>query len=924
MVVSAAPKPDLLSAPRRLDFCLAKARGLWLAGAVLAGLLLLGIGPFADAADAQCVVSGSSVTLGTGSCTIAPNTTLNGSPGVHATTGAQINTNNVTINPFNGGSTGALAETLGTIVFNPGSSINGNWSTGASAQTGGTIIFQSATAINPAFGGGGTALIANGAGSQIIATGLTVGLNGAGANTGASATNGGTITLNNGTTVTFAPGGGSNTGLSASGAGSQIITNGVTLTMPGGGGNDTGVAAASGASVTLNNTTIAVHGNGSGETGLSANGATITGSNTTVSVSSNGGNARGGTLQNGATINLTDGRVTTSGGPGSYGFLFQAPAGANSLSLNGTTVSAASDAFAVQSGTATITTTGATVTGNPYSGNAGILMSVINGSSVSMTSDSSTLTGAITTAAGSSSNVTFGNGTIWNMTATSNATNITNNDSTINISPPTGDPTLLGSYKTLTVTNYTGTGGNIVLNTFLGADNSPSDQLVINGGTATGASTLTIHNTTGPGDQTTGDGILVVNAINGGTTAAGAFSLSGEARGGAYDYFLFRGGLTGDNPDDWFLRSTFLSPVTPPGVVPPLVDPPPVLPPDPPPPSPSTPGLYPIIGPELATYGVVQPTARQLGLVSLGTLNQRIGDTMTLASAGVDGSGWARSAWWRFFGQQVDNQYRAFADPSAGGWLAGWQGGLDLWRGSTLPGHRDAAGVYFAYGETNVSVNGLVTNPTATGYMFTRTGALSLDAYSIGGYWTHYGPSGWYVDAVLQGSFYRGAATTQFASLPTNGAGFISSLESGYPIRLPLGPGFVLEPQGQFIWQEVTFNDANDGLGPVALGTSSGPTGRLGVRGQWNIADGNGGLWQPYAGANLWRNWNADVTTTYAGIDQVPLIDQLTWIEAFVGITARLNANSSIYAQGGYQFADQDDGVGRRGLYGDIGVRYVW
>ena len=82
-----------------------------------------------------------------------------------------------------------------------------------------------------------------------------------------------------------------------------------------------------------------------------------------------------------------------------------------------------------------------------------------------------------------------------------------------------------GPGTTLTVANYVGAGGNIVFNTFLGADDSPSDRLVIDGGTATGTTTLTIHNTNGPGAPTMGDGILVVNAINGATTAP-AHSLS--------------------------------------------------------------------------------------------------------------------------------------------------------------------------------------------------------------------------------------------------------------------------------------------------------------------------------------------------------------------------------------------------------------
>ena len=69
-------------------------------------------------------------------------------------------------------------------------------------------------------------------------------------------------------------------------------------------------------------------------------------------------------------------------------------------------------------------------------------------------------------------------------------------------------------------------GGGITLNTFLGGDGSPSDQLIINGGSATGSTSLTIHNTTGPGAETTANGILVVNAIGGATTTPSAFTLA--------------------------------------------------------------------------------------------------------------------------------------------------------------------------------------------------------------------------------------------------------------------------------------------------------------------------------------------------------------------------------------------------------------
>ena len=125
----------------------------------------------------------------------------------------------------------------------------------------------------------------------------------------------------------------------------------------------------------------------------------------------------------------------------------------------------------------------------------------------------------------------------------------------INYLAPVGDPTLLSSYKTLTVNNYIGEGGQIRLNTFLAGDGSPSDLLLIDGGTATGTTTTVIPgNTGGGGALTTGDGILVVDALNGGTTAPGAFA--GTAEAGPYEYLLSRGGSTPGSENDWFLRNT--------------------------------------------------------------------------------------------------------------------------------------------------------------------------------------------------------------------------------------------------------------------------------------------------------------------------------------------------------------------------------
>ena len=89
----------------------------------------------------------------------------------------------------------------------------------------------------------------------------------------------------------------------------------------------------------------------------------------------------------------------------------------------------------------------------------------------------------------------------------------------------------------------------MALNTVLGGDGSPSDRLVISGGTASGSTIVHVTNVGGVGAETTGNGIQVVSAVSGATTAAGAFALSaGELRAGAFDYDLFRGGVSGAAP----------------------------------------------------------------------------------------------------------------------------------------------------------------------------------------------------------------------------------------------------------------------------------------------------------------------------------------------------------------------------------------
>ena len=104
--------------------------------------------------------------------------------------------------------------------------------------------------------------------------------------------------------------------------------------------------------------------------------------------------------------------------------------------------------------------------------------------------------------------------------------------------------------------DYIGNDGLLLIDTVLGDDASLSDKLVIDGGNASGTTGVTVLNAGGTGAVTAQNGILVVEAVGGATTASGAFALNHRVAVGAYEYFLFRGGATTGTDENWYLRST--------------------------------------------------------------------------------------------------------------------------------------------------------------------------------------------------------------------------------------------------------------------------------------------------------------------------------------------------------------------------------
>jgi hypothetical protein len=128
---------------------------------------------------------------------------------------------------------------------------------------------------------------------------------------------------------------------------------------------------------------------------------------------------------------------------------------------------------------------------------------------------------------------------------------------------------------------------------------------------------------------------------------------------------------------------------------------------------------------------------------------------------------------------------------------------------------------------------------------------------------------------------------------------------------------------GADLMAEVSFGQRNDGLGEVALGDTTGPTGRVGLRGKWTVTAGDQ-VWQPYVRANLWQDWGRNANTVYSGRDMVPLVKRATLLE-LAGVTGRINANVSVFASVHYEFqVGGANGERQNGVRGAFGARYTW
>ena len=703
---------------------------------------------------------------------------------------------------------------------------------------------------------------------------------------GGYSTGGNTIEFRNNGTLTIGSGGqvlsnGTQTSAEAinvQGTGNTIINNGL-------------INSATGAAIWSQNVgTLTIVNNGTISTGAINNPnrtATVIGGNTNAGIDFTNRGTVYGSLNFGSgadTLRLYTGSIITGS--------FSGGGGIDRIYLNGTgadTLASAVTGFEYlykqDTGTWTLTSTINSLTAAEIQ--AGTL--VLNGSN-------SGLTGATSVSAGATLS---GTGTI-----TGSLTNA-------GILAP-GLGTSVGALTI--IGNYTGNGGVLATNIW-GPQASPqADQLIIsgNGSVASGTTQILATDRGGLGAATTGDGIMIVNAQNGAVTQAGAFTLSQRVAAGAYEYSLYRGGVSSGSGQNWYLR-TGIDPVLSSGGA--MPEP---LPPSNPT---STVDATPVVeGSEVVNYRVetaVYPglqAAQRLYTYSLvDTLDQRRGSL----SAQKPGSSIVPGGWGRITGVLGSTQAGEAMGPNLSYNYGFLQTGLDLIAQETASGGSQFFGAFIALGQSSATTSTMMRG---------RTGQLGMNAYSFGLYATRFETNGLYADGLLQATRFDQvqANSVGLAFMSTEGWSGSASLETGW--RLALSQHFYVVPQIQIVGDTFALNNATDAYGLMDFKNQSAARGRVGLLGGATFNDDPARAVNVWLRASAWQVFAGSPQTnfaTFAGTDAVPFTTNYgkSWLGIDGGVTAQLSKQASLYANAGY---DYGFGLSRQAFTGRIGLQAQW
>jgi autotransporter family porin len=496
----------------------------------------------------------------------------------------------------------------------------------------------------------------------------------------------------------------------------------------------------------------------------------------------------------------------------------------------------------------------------------------------------------------------------WNVRASSSVGAL-EHTGTIAFDAPTA-----GGFKTVTVSgDYVGNGGQWVFNRALGDDSSLGDQLVINGNSS-GTASVSVRNAGGAGALTQ-EGIRLITVAG---QSDAQFSLHGRAVAGAYDYFLFKGGVSTPDDGNWYLRSEYVPPVDPPEppVEPPVPPEPPVDPPAPPgppvdPPLPPDPPIDPprpqVERPEPAAY--VANRSAALGMFQ-HSLHDRAGDPA--AAAGSTGE---VVAWMHLRSGQPDSHERGRqvqVDGQVNSLLLGAGRRFEVGRGAELQ-----AGAMLGHGRARNDSRSQLTGYSARGVVTgTSVGAYATwlqDAQMDGGA---------YVDGWLQYGRFRNSVQGEGLQKERYDArSWSASAEAGYvlPLQRTAQRGLYLQPQLQVIHSRYDSDRVVEANGTVVEDRGGGETRtRLGLRLYSRSVSAAQGQVHPYLAVNWWSGGND--AGLAMGNERLRRQLPRDVYEAKAGVQLDLSGGW----RGWGEISRQSGGMGFRNVGAQLGVSYNW
>jgi autotransporter family porin len=456
---------------------------------------------------------------------------------------------------------------------------------------------------------------------------------------------------------------------------------------------------------------------------------------------------------------------------------------------------------------------------------------------------------------------------------------------------------------------FVANGGLVRFDTNLneGGANSQSDILVVDGTRLGSAKTgLAVTNVGGPGAITVGNGIALVEVLNKSASDPTVFTLAGRVAAGPYEYALFHGGVGADAQDgNWYLRSSIDCRSDPTN---------PICRIEPPSPSPDP---IPDYRTETSLYSAIPSLTLLYGRALLDTLHERVGEEEDQRQRPISSNG--SLGWGRIIGvngHQSGDAIGIFGTgPSYNYSFLGLQAGMDVFRRDRADGSRDQAGAYFAIGGDQGRVS----------HVDGSQGNSNFNAYTFGGYWTHFGASGWYTDAILQGTFYdiSSSADRGLPALRTGAQGAAASIEAGYPFKF--GAGYFIEPQAQLVYQNVHINDARDVDSQVFFSDVASLAARIGARlGRTWAIEGSQRTITAWIRPNLWNEFLGNPVTSFSSeTGLIPFRADLRglWGEINVGVSGQVSTSTTLYANASYSSRFDSGGFS---YTGKAGLRVNW